>query len=233
MTGGHKKEGKSAMRSRTQLPNPNKIQLRGFRIDVIKTALGIAPVIPNVGDDIVSTIRKAFIAYTWENECLQLSRSVYNVTKDQVPQAHWRTFVFDAMPGLDGQPRPEERYYVSWKQGLKLLAGESKRLSAELEDEWDALEGEYDQFSQAFGCATIGRRFVSTRGGRVGMGPPDAQEGDVICVFYGGGPLFVIRFVEGGNEAKLIGEAYVHGLMEDDEAFKSPDRGTDEDFVLS
>jgi hypothetical protein len=38
-----------------------------------------------------------------------------------------------------------------------------------------------------------GRKFFNTRNGRIGLGPPDIEPGDKVCVFTGGGPLFILR----------------------------------------
>ena len=52
---------------------------------------------------------------------------------------------------------------------------------------------------------------------------PGMKEGDIICELYGGDLLHVLRYEEGGEVAKLIGIAYVHGLM-NGEALTAPDR---------
>lgn len=69
-----------------------------------------------------------------------------------------------------------------------------------------------------------GRRqfFISTEG-FIGLGPPDIEVGDKICVFAGGKMPFIVRDVEdeaqGGGTPEtgthfcLLGDAYVHGLM--------------------
>ena len=93
-----------------------------------------------------------------------------------------------------------------------------------------------------------GRRFFNTAGGRVGPGPPDMEAGDQIVVFKGAKVLFVLRRIdrsskndlprlqvtdlgEEDDKFELIGDAYVHGLMQG-EAFTAEDRGPDTAFVL-
>lgn len=44
--------------------------------------------------------------------------------------------------------------------------------------------------------------------------PQVAQNGDHICVLLGGSTPFVLREIDGQDEYKLIGEAYVHGIMD-------------------
>lgn len=201
------------------LPDPKKIQIPGFRIEVVKKLLGVTPDFETGDDDLSSWAGNLL---RWENECLEISRSLHRATIEETPEVHWRTLVANMMPGIEGALL-EERYYNSWKQGVKGIRDNQ---------DFSAVMGEFQQYFQALIFAATRRRFMSTVGGRIGWAPADAQEGDVICVLYGGGPLFVLRFNEGGCEARLIGEAYVHGLMDNDEAFNSPDRGLDEDFVL-
>jgi hypothetical protein len=53
-----------------------------------------------------------------------------------------------------------------------------------------------------------------------GLGPQDTQSGDIVCILFGCSVPVVLReFEEEGNHYfKLIGECYIHGLM-DGEAF--------------
>jgi len=62
------------------------------------------------------------------------------------------------------------------------------------------------------------RRFGITMSGRMLLGPRDVVPGDVVCVLHGGDVPFVLR-PRGGNRYSLVGECYVHGLM-DGEAMK-------------
>lgn len=59
------------------------------------------------------------------------------------------------------------------------------------------------------------RAFISTRG-LVGLGPANVESGDKIVVFYGSRVPHLLRRVEGpGGEMvyRLVGDAYVHGIM--------------------
>ena len=74
---------------------------------------------------------------------------------------------------------------------------------------------------------------VTERRGYVGIVPDAAREGDLVCVFYGGCVPFILREVEGRGCYRLIGEAYVYGLMEG-EGFRDigeEDSGV-QDFVI-
>jgi hypothetical protein len=66
-------------------------------------------------------------------------------------------------------------------------------------------------------CCT-GRRFCVTEKGFMAMVPPGTREGDLLVVLYGLNTPFVVRGVEGSERVRIVGEAYVHGMM-DGEAF--------------
>lgn len=73
------------------------------------------------------------------------------------------------------------------------------------------------------------RKFFAMAGGRYGIGPCDMQKGDLVCVFLGGGPLFVLRKAANQNrnthesnahsqlcpedEFEFVGDAYAPDLM--------------------
>jgi hypothetical protein len=57
------------------------------------------------------------------------------------------------------------------------------------------------------------RRFVITKHGRLGWCPHTCQEGDVISVLAGGRVPFVLRKC-GENQYQLVGDAYIHGIMD-------------------
>lgn len=56
------------------------------------------------------------------------------------------------------------------------------------------------------------RRIFVTRKGYYGLGDESLKNGDKICVLFGGDSPFIIRQSNTGNH-QLIGEAYVHGIM--------------------
>ena len=49
--------------------------------------------------------------------------------------------------------------------------------------------------------------------GRIGLGPAETREGDIVVVIFGGSVPFVLRPREGGGY-HLVGEAFVHGGMD-------------------
>jgi hypothetical protein len=71
----------------------------------------------------------------------------------------------------------------------------------------------------------LGRRFFISAEGNFGLAPPNAQKGDHIAVFHGAETPFMLR--KCGWSFQVIGESYVHGLM-NGEAIDSWRRGMKE-----
>ncbi|KAI0543566.1 HET domain-containing protein [Xylaria curta] len=63
----------------------------------------------------------------------------------------------------------------------------------------------------------LGRKFIVTLAGRMGIGPTGTKPGDLVFVIFGGGVPYILRKQESGF--LFVGESYIHGLM-DGEAVK-------------
>jgi hypothetical protein len=62
-----------------------------------------------------------------------------------------------------------------------------------------------------------GRTYFRILKGRIGIGAPNARTGDLVVVLWAANPVFILRksLNEGPNEAmELVGDAFVHGLMD-------------------
>ena len=65
----------------------------------------------------------------------------------------------------------------------------------------------------------------------MGMLPQASDEGDIVCIISGGKTPFVIR-PDGNGAYRLVGECYLHGLM-NGEFMDQPDWGKNiKDIVL-
>ncbi|KAH7304739.1 heterokaryon incompatibility protein-domain-containing protein [Stachybotrys elegans] len=84
------------------------------------------------------------------------------------------------------------------------------------EDIWRAAKGaeaenEDDNWCRWATSASDGRTFSITQGGYYVLGPAALEAGDVVCVLFGCKVPFCLRPV--GKGYLLVGECYVHGLM--------------------
>jgi hypothetical protein len=68
------------------------------------------------------------------------------------------------------------------------------------------------------------RSFFVTKRGYIGIGPDTMKHGDTVCTLFGSTVPFILRPVKGSEKFRLIGESYVHGIM-DGELWKETDNG--------
>ena len=78
---------------------------------------------------------------------------------------------------------------------------------------------EHDPYRYMQSLQTQGRRLYRTKRGFIGLAPRSAQVGDRICCFQAARVPFVLRPLPRrkghiGLEFELVGEAYVHGMMD-------------------
>lgn len=57
------------------------------------------------------------------------------------------------------------------------------------------------------------RSLFGTGKGFIGLGPPQLEKGDIICVLYGGPTLYALRPTSVPGEYTYLGDCYVHGQM--------------------
>lgn len=68
-------------------------------------------------------------------------------------------------------------------------------------------------FSDAAIVRCLYRSFIVTERGYLGLGRNSTQRGDTVCVLRGGNVPFILRKKDDGYY-ELVGEAYVHGIMD-------------------
>jgi hypothetical protein len=77
--------------------------------------------------------------------------------------------------------------------------------------------GNYHRYYHRAYFRTLNRSFFRTQKGYMGLGPNVIEIGDLVCILFGGHVPFILRPKNG--YFLLVGEAYVHGIMEG-EAFE-------------
>lgn len=93
-------------------------------------------------------------------------------------------------------------------------------------DRYDAVGG-----LSAFLRLTESRRFAATDMGLAGYVPMRAKKGDLVCILYGSDVPFVVRKQAGGNYS-LVGECYMHGIMEGEALQMAVFKSEDEVFTF-
>lgn len=176
------------------IPSSAFLRIRGFPVDMVGSTTIFPPTVSSP---------QVWQVLEWIGKCLNMCLGYDPAFPDMVPDAFWRTLVFDHF-GADGI-----RHYHNYIRKMRVsFAGLSDEACESYDNE---LAGKYRD-RLLISCKR--RKFFSTSGGRVGMGPACIEPGDKVCIFYGAMHCFLVRFDQGENEPEmLLGEAYVHGLM--------------------
>ncbi|KAI4092272.1 MAG: hypothetical protein LQ348_004100 [Seirophora lacunosa] len=203
----------------------NALKVPGFRVDIVREVVQ-----GGYGD--VFTLDKAKNSaaassnLALESQSLTLFSEVYSMEESNL-EAYYRTLIANhfehAVPVPSDQTLRDQYTYMKqfWVE-----------LSERQPSERPLSEPKSGMLRYAQGIeAQKFHRFFNTKGGRIGLGPRKLQPGDVICVFYSAGPLFALRFDETGEKAELVGDTYMHGLM-DLETTPDDARGVDEWFCI-
>ncbi|KAI1099121.1 hypothetical protein F4804DRAFT_322811 [Jackrogersella minutella] len=135
------------------------------------------------------------------------SRDIKYPTGESFYEAFWRTMVCninrEGTVAEDWVARAFKAYHDDWGSFLNLSDGPNEELDH---------ESICKRFKIMHYNFTRQRRFCVTDSGLMGWVPRRAEVGDRICVIPGARLPYVIR--QSGDYWKMIGHAYIHGLME-------------------
>jgi hypothetical protein len=168
-------------------------------------------------------------------ESTQAQNEIYLPSRQPLREAFWRTLIGDTYEeGTDAvwpAPGIYSSYFSSFdrmNRMLPTLLSESAALTELLafypdcapERPEDLLarmredEKASGKFARACASCGRGRRLARTRNGYLAMVPPLAQKGDLTAVLLGGQSCFILRREGELGMYKLVGDAYVHGMMD-------------------
>ena len=145
-------------------------------------------------------------------------------TGEPLPTVLWRTLVCGVDKDLQRAPnQPFANAYDAWRRLLRKDFTNTQELSD--------LSQQQRPFREAIDFSNADKIFGNLDSGYVGMFPRSARRGDMIAVFYGGEFPFIVRKRQGkaSDDFELVGQCYIHGLMEEDQ-FNVADRKEDEQY---
>ncbi|PMD49009.1 hypothetical protein L207DRAFT_477718 [Hyaloscypha variabilis F] len=192
---------------------------RGMRLDTISR---LAP-----------RATEGLILYEWlELGGCQKHETKQGTVRYEVPESFWRTLVADRGP--NGTMTPSW-YSIAFGYCLLHLTPtgdiNTNRLIRESEEESSLIV----DFLQRVQSIIWNRKLLVSKENRwLGLAPTAAEEGDVICVLYGCSVPVLLRPVKEEERVVawlLVGECYVHGIM-DGEAIEAADMYREEEFEL-
>lgn len=164
-----------------------------------------------------------------------VSEPKYNEQKQQrlapsveIPDAFWRTLVADRGPKTSHLSNPPPWYetacknsFVNRRQPRKTAGNRAPNREQYLKTDELITKALCDrrgmkrdtlEFQRRVQATTWNRKFMVTERDSIGLAPPEAEEGDMICMLWGCSVPVILRDL-GGQKCKLIGECYVHGIM--------------------
>jgi Heterokaryon incompatibility protein (HET) len=180
--------------------NQGILLVRGLKVDTIGACL------PRASGGIVW--REALYMAGWNEQSDKF---------DSIPEKLWRTLVADRSP--DGSP-PK-----SWYQRACLYALAQTDSTGVLNTPTLIKSGGPSimvEFLERVQSVVWNRKFFTTTNGNLfGLGPDGLQSGDVVAVLYGCTVPVILRAAENKMHYKVVGECYIHGLM-DGQAVTNP-----------
>ncbi|KAF2257736.1 hypothetical protein CC78DRAFT_549686 [Lojkania enalia] len=167
----------------------------------------------------VGAVWKAGGVSQWLDDLERLSYQVYIDlgASDQRLHALYRTSVADQQI-RDGSSKPRLSE-VKLQKILQYLASKDLK-SMEIDH---LIEDGLGHYYQQLHDIAISRRPLLVSGKYMGIGPSEAEAGDIIYTLYGSDVPHLFRSIPGNSRCfQLIGEVYIHGAMDhtwDDKAF--------------
>ena len=202
----------------TCIPDSNLIKTQGILVDRIteKIPAGWQPFGALDGH---RAKEMAGQGLAWEASCLELSQEIYN-QPNTVPEGHWRTLIANKIISDACVVDQLHEYHL-----LRRLLGHISIHGCQPPNEtlrtWEVVGLTVEEmlsttdYHSSVNQAMHRRSFVSTQRGRIGLVPDRARVGDLICVLYNVSVPLVLRPRAYDEKIfELVGESYVHGLMQ-------------------
>jgi hypothetical protein len=142
----------------------------------------------------------------FQKETLRMTESVYK--KDKALEAYCHTLIADVAREHNGRKWSTEEMIAGYKSHFT-----QGPLQAHLSASEKTLSSKHGSLANQ---ACIGRKFILTTNGRVGLAPAKSHVGDVICVFLGACVPHVLRSnVEPADTTtfRFVGDCYLNGIM--------------------
>ena len=126
--------------------------------------------------------------------------------------AFWRTLIGDH--GRHIYPAPDQygTHFERYIQHANARAQGYPDMSRMDETTENHRAGNPLLYQAALGYLAPHRKFFRTKKGFIGLGPRSMRQGDLVCILHGGRVPFILR--KEGSHYRLVGESYVHGIME-------------------
>ncbi|TVY71201.1 Heterokaryon incompatibility protein 6 OR allele [Lachnellula suecica] len=127
---------------------------------------------------------------------------------EDVPDELWRTMVADRGPNAISSPK---WYMRACHHAIAMSNNGDLDTKLLIDQGRDSIVVEF--LTRVFDVVSNRKFFRSANKRRLGLAPPKAEKGDIICILFGCSVPVLLRRVENGQHI-LVGECYVHGMMD-------------------
>ncbi len=155
--------------------------------------------------------------FKWMNECRALSSRVLHM-RDAIPEQLIRTLIVNILHHPATYAPDLKSLWESFSAATVYLQAvrDVGSLASRCMTQHELLCAQ--QYLQALNVVCRGRRFFVTKRGFLGIGPLQTKAEDLVYVFRGAQVPFLFRRELAGDCVKLLGEAFLDGMM-DGQAF--------------
>ena len=207
-----------------------KMWLEGFELDQISKVGVCAPPSPHKPvDQVILRFRRLMACGHWSAIFRAMgSDRIYTPTGEKIIEVFWQTI----MGQCDGRTRTHDdlrdsvkrfelelkviRWVLlitlpfTWSPSLLALPLYATLMIPEHLKLIIQGRGYFDDLAL---LRCYGRRMFETSQGYIGLASAKAREGDRVCLIKGQHRPFILRRAAGANEYYIIGESYMHGVM--------------------
>lgn len=190
--------------------DPRLLKVEGLVLDSVDVIYG--------SENLFEVPQEATSCYYWQDvvrwfeklESLIDTLAPYP-TGERSKEVLWRTLTGNLTH--EGKPASldYQKYFESYIDSIKRAAYDEEAPLSEV------TSFETRKWLQAFDKGRSVREVFTTHSGYLGLAPPGAISGDIVCLLFGGKTPFLLRNpapIEGhGTCYKLVGDCYMHGLM--------------------
>jgi hypothetical protein len=199
------------------LPNPSNILIGGTRVDVVMDF---------VYDAFTERVDMVDQDASWLASLELSSMQGGNIYGSDFArrEAVWRTCVADVLLEINGGKFDLKRAGAdegNWCHNLMAYARSSKNTSTQKEIKGKVDEGTMLQTFPNTGSTAANRKYFVSKKGYLGLGPLGSKVGDLVVILFGLDMPFVLRPVDGG-QYRIIGETYLHGIMDGEFMSQNP-----------
>lgn len=193
--------------------NKDILYAPGCQIDLVKEIVRSTLVLEAHGSHPEESEQEGVRNLAWERQCQSLSQQTLGATIE-TDLIYIKTLIEnDAIPGKED---------ADLRGLLDLLKHIWSEASWDVERTFPTVD--FDavfHFHGKLAHACKDRMFFSTKGGRIGIGPPETRPGDLVCILYGAKPLYLLRRGHDGKKPlQILGDAFVHGCMDLDDMYE-------------